>query len=272
MICRVGDVVRQGRVVHVEQDISPATLASVIRGDKRERLAVTAPDPHDVHEYVGCLRPSIGLRTRTALAVAGRSRGLSTPHDETRQRTAERLDTLTVDEADLADRRQAVAEASEQTQHLRERVAEARGRLREREENGLPTDEAAAKLEDAIAELSAVETAAVAATQRLERASAAAVDRREVRERRMELEDRIANLNRRARAFLVDQLHEEYVDALEGVPGKQVPEDPFEADGLTAALAVGRVADLDAPVVRACSRFDSARAASEWLGAPVVDI
>lgn len=271
-MCRVGDVVRRGRVVHVEQDVAPTSLASAVRGDGTERLAVAAATPHDVHEYVGCLRPSMGLRTRTALAVAGRSRGLATPHDEERRRAADRLDALTVEDSDLATRRQAVAETSERTQHLRERVAEARGRLREREENDLPTDDAAAELEEAIAELSAVETTAVAARQELERASAAATRRRDVREHRLELEDRIANLDRRARAWLVDQLREEYVDALGAVPGGAVPDDPFEADGLTAALAVGRVADLTAPVVVACDRFASARAASEWLDAPVVDV
>ena len=276
MICRVGDVVRQGRVVRVGQDVSPGRVADAIRTGAATRenpvIAVDAPDPIAVHEYVGCLRASMGCRTKTALAAAGRSRGLSTPHDEEIRTLREQLDSLPVTDGDVAAHRRAVAETSDSVGQLREQVAELRGRLRERRRHDLPTESVAADLEAAIAELSEVETTAAAAAQRLDRVTAEVADRRDARERRMCLEDRIANLERGARSLLVDNLRDEYIRALEAVPDCSVPEDPFTVDGLTAALAVGRVADLSAPVILACNRFDSARAASDWLDAAVVDV
>jgi hypothetical protein len=85
----------------------------------------------------------------------------------------------------------------------------------------------------------------------------------------MRLEDRAANLERAARAHLVEQVETAYTDAVAAVPGR-TPANPFEADGVTAALAIARVAALDAPVVLACDRFESAAAAASWLDAPVI--
>lgn len=276
MICRIGDVVRQGQVVRLAQDVSPTRVATAIRDGTATQaepaIAVEATDPTGVYEYVGCLRESMGCRTRTALAAAGRSRGLSTPHDEAIRNLREQLDDGALEHTDTASHRRAVAETSDRTEQLREQVAELRGQLRARREHNLPTESVAADLEATVAELSEVETTAVAATQRLDRANAAAADRRDARERRMQLEDRLANRERDARSWLVDHLRAEYIRALDAVPGGSVPDDPFGVDGLTAALAVGRVADLSAPVVLACARFDSARAASDWLDAAVVDI
>lgn len=276
MNCRVGDVVRCGRTVTVEQAVSPSTLARAIRTDTAVGtdpvVAIEGTTPGSVHEYVGCLRPAMGLRTRTALAEAGRSRGVSTPYDDELDRLRERLADLEVESESLAPHRRTVAETSRQVEKLRERVATARGRVRERRETDRPTETAVATLEDAIADLTERETTAVAARQRLDSASARARERRDVRERRFELEDRLANCRRDARAWLVDRLRDEYAETLRTVPGARTYSDPLEASGLDAALAVGRLAALDAPVVLACDRFESPRAASEWLDAPIVRV
>lgn len=142
VVCRVGDVVRCGRAVTVECRLAPTELAEAVRREPEggDRIAVAAPDPTRVHDYVGCIRPEMGLRTRTALARAARTLGVETPHDEDLERARQSLADLAVSD-DTTDRRakhrHAVARTTEETEQLRERVAAARGRLQTRREHGL---------------------------------------------------------------------------------------------------------------------------------------
>ncbi|MFB6180057.1 MAG: hypothetical protein ABEI77_10070 [Halorientalis sp.] len=92
---------------------------------------------------------------------------------------------------------------------------------------------------------------------------------RDVRDERLRLEDERANLERAARAHLVEQVASVYANAVATAPGP-TPDDPFAADSVTAALAVGRVGHLQAPVVLECDRFEDASAAAAWLNVPVV--
>jgi len=295
--CRVGEVVRCGRALEVRAQTAATTLARAVRerADNNARVAVVADEPGPAHEYVGCIRPAMGVRTRTALAAAARSRGIGTPHDAALAEAREELATVerqheTGTANERAHHREAAAAATGETERLRETVAAARGRLQARREQGLDPTPAAEELAAAVERLSEAETEAAAARQRLDTVRERARTRRDTREKRFRLEERVANLERRARTHRREQVHDEYVAALErvpGVPGRDDSRegdngnadpwgadlwgaDPWGADPVARALAVARVAALSAPVVLACDRFGSADAAADWLDAPVI--
>lgn len=277
VVCRIGDVVRCGRVVTVEHRVNPTAIAEAVRRDCEgdDRVAVAAPDPAPVHDHVGCIRAGMGLRTQTALARAARTLGVETPHDADLERARQSLadlagagDTTT----ERTEGRREVAQTVEETERLREQVAAARGRLQARRENGLDPGPAADDLAEAIARLSERETAGAAAQQHLDEARKQAREHRDRRDERLRLEDRVANLERAARAHLVDRVRDSFVDALGHVPGYERVGEPFDADPVPAALAVARLADLAAPVVCCCDRFDSPTGAADWLDAPVIAV
>lgn len=275
--CRVGDVVRRGTAITIEQTIDPARLAATVRGDSDvadEHLSIVAPDPTPVHEHVGCLAPGMGVRARTALARAGRSRGLDTPYDDELAAVRDRLSADSVENRSLSSLRERLARRRTETERLRERVATARGRVRASRDEGGDVSAAETALESAIRELSEAETTRAAVEQRLERARETARDRRAQLERERQLEDRLANLERQARQHLVSKLRGEYLDAISALPGTANPTDtdPFDIDSLTAAFAIARVASLSGPVVVACDRFRSASDAADWLDAPVLRV
>jgi hypothetical protein len=281
MILRTTDVVREGRVVDARDlglgaDAVLAAIRDGVTDSGDTSVVVEAPAPEAVHDRAGHLRPGMGLRVRTALAAAGRTRGLEAPQDEAIARIESELADLDPGTVDRRDARRASAEAADQTARLRERVAELRGRVQERRARGADTDDLESELRDAVRTLSEAETAQVAASQRLDGTRAAARDARDVRERRLRLQDRKANLARAARAHLVERLETAYAEAVAAVPGAadstaaDGPDDPFAVDGLTAALAVARVADLSAPVVCCCDRFKTPAAAAAWIDAPVI--
>lgn len=274
--CRVGDVVRYGRAIRIDPPVDGATVAAAVRDEigTDGRIAVDAPQPNPVHEHVGYLHPEMGIRTRTALAKAERSRGLTTPYDDQIAQVREQRASLSVDtsEKTLRTRRQAVAARSTETAQVRERVATLRGKLQAAREHGEEPEEIAGELEAAITELSEIETAEEAARQRLETARQAARERRDAGERIRRLEDQLQNLQRRARTHLVEAATDRYAAAVAAVPGSNERADPFEADPVTAGLAIARIASVSAPLVLGCDRFESAPAASEWLDAPVLKI
>lgn len=276
MICRIGDVVRCGASVTVGIDVPPTAVATAVREGNCEvsgrTIAVAAPSPSPAHEKVGCIEPGMGLRTRTALAAAARSRGLSTPVDDELAETRARLRELEIESESLEPCRREVAAAEDRIQDLREEVATARGRLAACRDRDLPTEAARAELEHAIERLSEAETEATAAGQAYDRKRAATRDRRDRRDRRFRLEDRVANLEREARSHLLDRVRPEYERTVTATPGCPAHEDPFAVDPVTRALAVVRVGDLSAPVVLGCDRFESPAEAAGWLGAPVIHV
>ncbi len=273
--CRIGDVVRCGRSISVES-VDPHTLLSAVRGepDSGAKIAVRCNSPTPVHEFVGYIHPEMSIRTRTALAAAARSRGLETAYDEPLQAVKEELAALSVppEQDDRKTLREQAADATNETAELRESVAAARGRLVARREAGLDPTPAADALAEAVARLSEVETDAVAATQRLETERATLRERRTMRERRFRLEDRLGNLERAARAALVEQVEPAYLDALSTLPHNSRVENPYDGAPMSQALAVARVADLVAPVVLACEKFLTPDDVAHWLGCPVVRI
>jgi len=274
--CRIGSVVRRGAAVTIEQQVEPATVADAVRapGTTVGRVVVDAPTPTELFDHVGHIHPEMGLRTRTALARAARTRGLETPEDEALERAIEeRAEVPPPEDGDgLAAARETVAELRAETDRLRERVATLRGRLQEAREQGRETTAPASDLEAAIRELSEAETERAAARQRLERARQETRARRARHEQLRRLDDRIANHRRAARAYLVDQMAEAFAAAVATVPWCDPGDDPFAAGPVSAGLAIARLGASDAPVVLDCDRFASAAAAADWLGRPVLKV
>lgn len=283
MRCRVGAAVRVGEAVTVPEAGADRLAEAVEREEAVDpadgpSVAVDCPPPGPVHDYVSPVREGMGLRVRTALAAAARSRGLTTPHDGELAAVRERLAELAVEAATSAAERREAAEASADTDRLRERVAAARGRLQAAREAGGDVAAASDELETAVRELSEAETRAAAAADRLETAREREREARDRLEHRRRLQDRAANLERDARAELVARVREEYARAVGRLEDAHPEvEDPFEAPPPVAALGVLRVAAVDAPVVLdaegAVGRaFAGAGAAAAWLDAPVIYI
>lgn len=261
---RVGGEMRTGRAVDLRDSaFRPEAVAAAVRGDGPDGLVVECPAPGPVHDRIGVVRPGLDLPLRTALAAAARTRGLRAPQDDELAAVRDELDALDTPAVDLADARRRAAEADGAEAEARERVATLRGRVRALRESGADADDAAADLRAATRRLADLETERIAAEQSLarvrERARTAHEDRRE----RLRLRDRADNLRRAARAHLADAVRDEFERARQAVPGDS-------DDAVAAALAVLRVADLSAPAVLACDRFESPGAAARWLDAPVV--
>lgn len=264
MILRVEGRTVAGGVIDLrggpDGDPDARAVVAAVRGEPSPYGAV-CPAPGDVHERAGYVHPEMGLRVRTALAAAARSRGLGAPQDEAVADLREEIAELADDELPV---REAAAPPDGDRERLRERVAELRGRVRALEETDQDARRARERLREAARELSEVETERVAASQ----ARAATRASRDRRERRLRLEDRAATLEREARAHLVDAVRDRYARAVRALSPESG--DPFEVDPVVAALAVLRVARVRAPVVLAVDRFADPGAAARWLDAPVV--
>ncbi|WP_336326736.1 DUF7856 family protein [Halovenus sp. HT40] len=276
MICRVGAVVRVGSTLTVEQHVEAERLHDAIRerpqadgGSDTQSIVVDCEAPTAVHDYVGYIHPEMGLRTRTALAAAGRTRSLETPHDEEIRRIENELAVMSVEEANLEQRRREQTDEREQRERLQEAVATTRGRLAACRERGLETAELERRLEAQIRELAEAETAATATTQCHEQARERARQGRNQRERRFRLEDRLANRRRDARRWLVEELESEFRAAVREFADGQ-PERPLDCRPVLAGLAVARVAEYSAPLVLEADLFESAAVAHEYLGGPVI--
>ncbi len=257
MILRVDGRTHCGAVADLrERSVDSDALAAAIRGDPSPH-SVKCPTPVPVHERVGVVRPGASLAERGALAAAARSRGLAAPQEDERARLRERLGSF--DSPDHAPRPSPPLEGN--LARLRERVAELRGRVRAAEDRDEDPGDARQRLREAATRLSELETERAAATEARELAR----ERRDRREERMRLEDRLANLDRAARAHLADAVREGYRIALAALAPATASD---EVDAVTKALAVLQVARVRATVVLVSDRLDPA-AAVEWIGAPV---
>jgi len=269
VICRVGDARYRGRAVTIEEPIDPSRLARAIRQGRDAGgpppIEVECPTAGALHERVGCIHPDRSLRPRTALAAAARSRGWTATVDDELEAVRDALADLDEPPAvpEAADANRRLADATAEIDRLRERVAAIRGRV--------AADEAAADdLEAAVRGLSEVETAAAAARERRRATREAAREARDRLEERLRLEDRLGNVERRARRELVERATPDFRAALAAVPGLEDVPDPFDAPTDAVALAVARVGELEAPVVLATDRFPDAGAGADWLDAPVL--
>jgi hypothetical protein len=288
MRVKLADEIRTGRAIDLREwsrsdsppsEFGVSAVAHEIRGDDccgEERghpdrpLAIDCPTPGPVHEHVGAIRAGMDLSLRPALAAAARTRGHAPPQAEVLVEVRDRLDALDPPEIDLRAARRRVAEASEATDEAREEVAALRGRVAALRDADADHEAAESKLSEATRRLSEVETERIAAEQALARARDRATQNRERRRERLRLEDREVNLRRAAREHLAGVVRESFEAAREDVPSG------VGASG-SAALAVVRVADLDAPVVVArgvdafgADAFDGVEALSRWLDSSLV--
>lgn len=264
--------VRERRVVDLrDAGIGAGRTRRAIYEGAVDGLQVDCPDPQPVHEHVGVVSPAVSVAVRPALAAAARSRGLTAPQDDDLAAVRERLAGRSVPDADPdpADARRRLAGTESTVERRRERVATLRGRIQAAREAGRDVDALQSELADATRELSEAETERAAAREALDRAERLARDVRDAREERRRLQDRAGNLERAARNHLVDRVREEYVVAVADLCGDGA--DPFAVADDAAALAVGRIADLRAPVVLACDRLTPTEAAA-WLDAPVIRV
>jgi hypothetical protein len=266
-----GDVVDLGGV-----EAPTDAFARAIRGEDAP-VDVDCPAPDAVYDHVGRLPPSpspASFDRRGALADAARALGHASPAQSALAEARSALQSSSPPSVDVRAARKRVAEAGAERERLRERVAELRGRLQARRETGADATAVEAQLNEAGRRLSEAETERIAAEQALERAEQAARDARDRRERRLELEDRVANLERSVRADLAAAVWERFRSALGVVPGTaSAGPSPgtYEGDPVTAALAVARLAPLDAPVVVGdLARIEKAEAAAAALDAPVI--
>jgi len=273
MHVRVAERTYEGRAIDLtERDVSVAALLGAIR-DEEAPIHVDCPTPGSVHEHVGRLPPETFDR-RSALAAVARARGHTSTARSALDDARAELRELSPPSVDVAAARRRVAETGETEERLRERVAELRGRLQARRETGADTTAVDAQLREAVRRLSEAETDRIAAEQALERAESAARAARDRREHRLELEDRVANLEREIRRELAAAVWEAFRSAIRSVPGTATAgatPGTYDGDRVTAALAVARIAPLDAPVVvDGLDRVDGAEAAASILQAPVI--
>jgi hypothetical protein len=216
-----------------------------------------------LYDHVAVVAPGMSLDCRKALVAAARSRGTTASVDPELRAARQRLNGLEASTPSLSDARRRVAEAEADLDAKRERVATLRGRLQEADDESV-----AEAYRSAIRELSEAETERAAAREGLEAARRRAREARDVREERLRLEDRVANLERRAREELVGGVRPVVDAVVDEVPGSEAS--PIEtASPVTAALALVRVGRVRTPVVLACRRFESTATAEAWLGAPV---
>lgn len=217
----------------------------------------------NLHDHVAVVAPGLSLQRREALVAAARSRGLTASVDDELRAVRERLADLDEPVPSLAAARRRVADAEADLEARRERVATLRGRLQETDDEAL-----AEEYRVEIRALSEAETERAAAGEALAAARERARQARDVREDRLRLEDRVANLERRTREELVEAVRPEVDAAVRAAPGAEAS--GYEAaEPVTAALALVRVGVVRVPVVLACRRFEGAAAAEAWLEAPV---
>ena len=266
MRLRVRGTVYEGRAVDLRgRDVDAAAMAAAVRNETT--LPVAEADATPVYDYCGYVHPEMGLRTRTALAVAARSRGYETSYDGTIADLREDLAAETSSAPDLPPAREPVS--GSKIAELRERAASQRGRLQAREGLGAATAEIEGDLRETARRLTECETERTAVEERRTRRRELAREYRDRLAERRRLADRLANRRRDAREMLVDQIRDQFVSALDTVPGP-TPSAPFEAPPVTAALAILRLARTPAPLVLAVDRFETPPAAAETLEAPVI--
>lgn len=266
-----------------ERPVDREALIAAIYGDTSP-YAVDCPTPGPVHQRAGVVVPDMGLKVRTAVAAAARSRGIVTPHDDRIDRLATKLaERSATAPTDLLDATDALAAGAspDEIADLRERAAELRGQVATLETMDADPTDARAELRETAARLSELETERIAAAQTRERAR----ELREGREERLRLEDRLANARRDARATLVERVRDEYEAAVTAIVAETsgtdewpaAVEGPFSVAPSIAALGVLRVAVVRAPVVLdpagtplEGTSFAELADAADWLDVPVI--
>jgi len=241
----------------------------------------TDPDPDpsapvaDAATVLGRLPTGVPLRTE--LAAAARSRGHRCSHADALASLHDSLAAIDVPSVDLETPRKRLADATGETDRLKERVAAARGALDARRAIGADTTDARAELEAAAAALAEAETAQIAAKQALAAERERAARSRDERERRLTLVDRLANCRRDARAELAASVYPAFRDALAAIPGGDpaaagTAPSEYAGPSLVGSLAAVRVAALSRPVVLEAEAVEFVRAWEDTEPAAVLSV
>lgn len=264
MRLRVGSLDRVGRALDCrDADLDPVRVARAVRDPADDRIRCPRPGP--IHEHVGLVRPHEPVAQRRLLAMVALSLGHRPAVLDDLGAARRRLAEHTSNGTDRRAARERVAAARDDREQLRERVARLRGEVQARRNAGLDSDEASERLREATRKLSEVATERSAATQLLARQRERARNGVDERRRRLRLEDRVANLERDARATLAKGVEGRVAAALAHLTDASLD----DAAPSFVRLAGARVGVVAAPVVVAAGPFDAAEAA-EWLGGPVV--
>lgn len=272
-VIRVGQTVYRGRALDLrDRDLSATTVRNAITASSDEKVQITCPAPGSVYEYVGFLTSGRSYALCTALAKTARECGHTAPQDETITLLTEKIRELDDPAPDYRAERRRLAGIDEPTA-MTEQLANLRGQVQVMRERGEDPDQIVTQREELATERAEIRTRHIAAQQARDQARQATKAGRDQRERRLSLQDRRDNLRREARKHLAETIATEFADALAAVPGSgAIADRPWQVTGedLTAALAIARLAPIQAPLVLATDRFLSARAARECLGAPVI--
>jgi hypothetical protein len=246
-----------------ERRVDPDALLAALR-DEPSPYDLECPSPGPVHERVGVVTEATSVRRRTALALAARSRGLSAPQDDRIEHLRGELAAVEVPAPPTTPD----APPAEDVTRLRERVASLRGAVKALEAIDHDPADARERLREAAGRLAELETERAASEQADERLRAV----RDARERRLRLEDRLANAERAARAHLADLLSPAVADAVAalGACDDEWVDEPTDAPADALALAVLRLARVEAPVLLRVDRLGNPGSAAAWLGAPVI--
>jgi hypothetical protein len=210
------------------------------------------------------------------VVAAARSRGHAPPELRRLAATERELTATSVEAVDVTATKRRLAETGAAVDRLREEAATIRGRLQARRSVDADTGDVEAALAETMRTLSEAETERLGAEQAHADAERAARRSRQNRRRRLRLQDRVSNRRRDARQALAASVDDAFERALDRFPGTaRLRTDALgvEGDVVTAALAAGRVATLDAPVVVPGDRFGSEADAEDVaarLDCPVV--
>ena len=260
MRLRLTDPDRTGRVIDCrDTDLDPARVLDAVRDPAADGVRCWRASP--VHDAVGAIGVGAAPTRRATLAAVARSRGIRVPEIDALADARARLADHATEPTALASEREQVANTSaEDRATLREEVARRRGVVDSRRELGTePPEEALAAYREAAARLSEVGTEATAATDRLARERTRAIGRYDTHQRRLELEDRVANCERAARAALADRADPLVTRALDGVDETT----SLDRDSALAwRLAAARAARLAAPLVVAAGPLDASEIAA----------
>lgn len=269
-----GDEQRGTAIDLREETVAAEAVATAISGEHEEsgtpKLVVDCPAPGSVHDRVGVVTPDRQYELRSALAAVARQRGYETPIDDELRAVEQQLAEIDRTEIELRSVKRELATADEKPQA--EQIAALRGRLQARSEAGEATTDVEQQLAAAIQEYSEVGTDRVAAEQAFSTAQERLRDERDRREQRLRLQDQRNNLRRTARKQLAERLWPAFERARAAVPATQHTSSDLDArsNSPAAALAVCRLARLNAPIVVGVDCFPTAQAAAGVLRAPVI--
>lgn len=268
---RSGDRLGDGRAVELRgKHVTAETVRAAVRGES-ETVVIDCQSPSRWLAPLGY--PENGAPALDRVIAAARSQGHHPPHERALGTAQRELQRLAVDQIDTAEARQRLADAGTAVDRIREEVATARGRLQARREMGADTADAESALTAAMKRLSEAETERIAAEQAHQTAERQARQARKLRERRLKLQDRVANRRRETRHALAAHVAEAFTEAVSSLPGDATLSTAplgVNGDDVTAALAAVRIADLRAPIVDTTSRFASASATAAALDTPVI--